>query len=274
MLQAFGSVLVDLWQFFFDSIFRQNVYSNTDTPSPEPKVPEKQTAPILRNQVTSVDEVTSYSGQAAYVTVDSAPYFSVPAVAFDTKLGSLKYGDKVSVSQIQGGFASVEMEGTNVWVEADALEDNPQNIFPDLEPAHIYSENNENTLRLRSIIKDDLLGEQLNMPLQSAEYIFYKLNQLKTKVQWPPRRPRAVGSWSSILRGVKGVTMSIEPRTGSILEYSGDGSAGFLGYVDSVRPDHSIVLQSVGRKIEGEYLEEEFTHDEWKEWRPVFISFS
>lgn len=69
--------------------------------------------------------------------------------------------------------------------------------------------------------------------------------------------------------------MTLEPKTGSILEYAGDdGVNGFLAYVVAVHPDLSITIKSIGRLKEGEYREEDFTQSQWKEWRPVFISFS
>lgn len=67
--------------------------------------------------------------------------------------------------------------------------------------------------------------------------------------------------------------MSIEPRTSSIIEYLNENNDGIIGFITEVSPDLAITMSSVGRIEAGEYRVEKFTHDEWKEWRPVFISF-
>ena len=77
------------------------------------------------------------------------------------------------------------------------------------------------------------------------------------------------------MRGVRGVSISVEPRTQAVLERPAEsGERGFVAYVSAVHPDNSIVIEGVGMFMAGEYTVETFSHEEWREWRPVFISFS
>lgn len=65
--------------------------------------------------------------------------------------------------------------------------------------------------------------------------------------------------------------MSIQPRTGSVMEaYRADGEP-FLAYVKSVSPDTTITIAAVGKDTEGTYTEEVVTSSLWQTWRPVFI---
>ena len=40
-----------------------------------------------------------------------------------------------------------------------------------------------------------------------------------------------------------------------------------------MHPDESIVVESVGKEVDGEFLIETLTPTQWRELRPVFISF-
>lgn len=213
-------------------------------------------------------------GRIAYVKSDSVVCLNGPELEFDAQVGTLFYGDRVTVTRIKDKFVEVEAGTVHGWVESTFLTDDLKEIIPSLRSAYIYGVTNEETIKLRRYIHDEALGQELGLSLQSIEYILFILKKTGIKVSWPPVRPREPGVWKTILRGLKGVSMGVEPKTGSVLEYAGNGTPGFIGYVEAVHPDQSITLQTVGRVEEGEYRVEEFSHEEWKEWRPVFICFT
>jgi hypothetical protein len=278
MIQALKAVLMDLWCF----MFRKQEYSNSIPTTPELQSPSNHESKVTDKTVNSLsgvivpptDNITQSFGRVAYVQSDEAICLSGPNFMFDTKVKSLSYGDEVVVNRTQDSFAEIETGRARGWVETKVLSDDVQQVFPDLKPSQIYGVNNEQTIKLRKFIKDETLAQLLLLPLQSTEYVLYMLKRTGSTLVWPPTRPREPGSLHKILRGVKGVGISIEPRTRSIFEYVGDGESSFLGYVEAVHPDLSITLHSVGRLEEGEYLVEELTHVKWKEWRPVFLSFT
>lgn len=277
MTQALWEVLNDLWKFICHEFLVLSSGQHNLKESSNARVSSSQKTEVLRSRpiVTSGDKSSDLIGWTAYIKVDSVPYFSQPELIFDTKLGSFSYGDKVMVVCSVNNFTEVRTATVQGWVATEALSDDSKQILPVLETGNIYNAHNEQTIKLRRCINDEALGQMLTIPLQSVEFALMALKQRQILISWPAERPRLPGRWKTLLRGYKGVSLSIEPRTGAILEYGGDdGTDGFLGYVEAVHPDLSITLQSVGRVVEGEYRVEEFSHNEWKEWRPVYISFA
>ncbi|MFT7644758.1 MAG: hypothetical protein ACI9BF_000415 [Candidatus Paceibacteria bacterium] len=277
MLQALQEVLMDLWRF----MFRQPKHSHglpLLTPEPqsskESMVKDRAVNSLSGVIAPSTDSVSQSLGRVAYVKSGDAICLSGPKFVFDTKIKSLSYGDEVVVTRTLDSFAEIETGGVRGWVEVKVLSDDIQQVFPNLKSNQIYEFNNDQTIKLRKYINDETLAHLLLLPLQSTEYVLYMLKRSGSRLVWPPIRPREPGALHKILRGVKGAVISIEPRTRSIFEYVGDEESSFLGYVEAVHPDLSIKLHSVGRLEDGEYLVEEFTHDEWKEWRPIFVSFT
>lgn len=215
----------------------------------------------------------SLEGRLAYVCTDVAVCLREPVTLFDTVSGFLSYGEEVVVGQAGAAFVHVKTPEIHGWVDATCLSDSKTAVFPNLKPNNFYDAKNEETYKLRRYLKDDLLGHKLKLPLQSVEFILYTLKRSSVSIQWPQERPRVAGNWHTILRGVTGVSISIQTRTASVMEYI-DNEKGVLAFVKEVKPDLSITVVSVGREKEGEYREEEFTQTQWKEWRPVFISFT
>ena len=276
MTKEIREVLNDLWLFVCGKD-QVSLYSNTQNTTKKQNDfsvsynSEKQTSRFF----VPSNKIHHSLGQDAYVQFDDVTCFSEPMVAFDTKVKSLSYGDKVSVLRVEDSFAQIQLDDLNCWVSKYAITEDLKIVLPELRHGYVYDAQNDQTIKLRQLLKDETLGNFLELPLQSMEYILYLLNRSGYNIVWPNLRPRNPGQWKNILRGVTGVKMSIEPKTNSVMEYSGDdGKREFFGFVESVHPDLSFTLQSVGRVKEGEYRVEEFTKEQWKEWRPVFISFS
>lgn len=262
MIKAFLEVLNDLWGFIFAGSGSVDVSSSRSYDS-------KPYAPVLQSK--AVDG--SYSEETAYVCIESAPYFIDSDLSFDSKLGEFCYGDKVTVLHFGDFYSEVRIGTIKGWTKTVSLTQDEAKIIPDLETMVPYTSDNEESVKLRKYIKDEVLAGQLKLPLQSVELIYFLLKKKGLEVNWPQTRPRAAGMWSSILKGVKGVSIGINPRTNSIIEYAENGTRGHIGFIESVHPDLSITMKSIGRIKPGEYRIEEFTHSEWKEWRPVFLSF-
>lgn len=268
MISALWAVLLDLWDFLRGQQPKVSL----------PSVAEKFTISAARTSVPAVPVRHKHvplqiEGSKAIVIVDSAECLTRPVYAFDTVLGYFSYGEEVVVSTMQGVFAYVHSARLSGWVSTAALSDDFGLVYVKLQPAFVYGPFHQETIKLRRYINDESLGEKLELSLQPTEFILYTLKRARITVPWPSGRPRLSGDWQILLKGVAGVTISIVPKTGSVLESASNLSAAFLAFVQEVRPDQSLKIVSVGRLDDGEYREEEFTKEQWKEWRPVFISF-
>lgn len=271
---AFVEVLHDLWLFALGRDAQPTVsYRPTPRPDSADVVRSTPPSPTLDLVVPAISP-DMVEGRSAYIAWEEVACLSRPALDFDTVLGTLSYADRVAVDVIEGEFAHVISPTVAGWVPVGALTEDQQSVLPYFLDGQRYQNDSPETKKLRTFIKDEALGAVLQLPLQGTEYIMYRLRRAGVTVRWSDVRPRTPGSWQRLLRGQSGVTMSIEPKTGAVLEYTGSEAPSFLGYVESVKPDRSIVLTSVGRDADGQFREETLSADEWREWRPVFISFT
>ncbi len=277
MQQVILEVIKDLWEFTcheFCNFFNQLLGRKVVPVIVPTKSKINENSFLSRPVVSPINIDGESTGWTSYVKVDITECFSKPEISFDSKICSYFFGDKVNVIRTEAGFSEVSTSNVKGWIKSDDITEDKSQVFPDLKHLHIYTGNDNETSKLRRIIKDSAIGKLLGLPLQSIEFALFVLKVKSANLSWPSNRPRLPGSWKTLLRGVKGVSLSLDPHTGAILEYAGDdGVVGFLGYVVAVRPDQSITIQSVGRVKEGEYRVEEFSRDEWKEWRPVYILF-
>jgi len=269
MYQAFKEVLSELWDFARGRDI-QSVGKPTVQLSPVIKAADKNLDPVL--VVPPVQPIVG--SRVAYVTADAAHCLVRPVKTFDGSVGMFSYAQKVYVDTIEGSFAHVQTEQLAGWVESALLTDTPSVIYPEFKAQEVYGVSHVDTLKVRRLSRDGLLGAVVHSPLQGLEYVLYVLSKEQVSIDWGYQRPRSAGSWQSLLRGKMGVVMSTEPKTGSVLEVAADKSSTFLAYVEAVLPDLSIRVSSVGRIHPGEYLNEEFSQVQWRPWKPVFISFN
>lgn len=272
MLNAFIEVIVELWSFIFakDKGVRLALPGQVEATTSKSRVIDKE---VIKEINFTAGTIVEGIGRLAYVGVDKAVCYSQTTIDFDTRLGDLHYGDTVMVKSINGAYAKINFQDYDGWMKVADLVDDKNLVVPNLKSSYVYGPKNEETLKLRKYLKDELLGGLLNLPLQPLELIIYLLKSQRIVVNWPNTKPRNPGSLSNLLKGRKGVSMSIEPRTSSVIEYLDENNDGIIGFITEVSPDLTITVGSVGRIEVGEYRVEKFTHDEWKEWRPVFISF-
>lgn len=276
MINAFFEVLKDLWLFVLGK-------------EPQEVISHKVLVPIKKqNTVSSVAlrenepeeikfDLSDYNfagSQKAYVRIDNTPCLLTPNLSFDTQVGRLNYGEELIIDDVSKNFVHVQSLNFSGWVETAFVTENKYHILPNFKSGYVYSETSTETIKLRTFIGDESLGGELGLALRTEEYILFKLKQKGIRVSWRGVRPRLAGDWKTILKGVRGASIKLEPHTGSVLEMVDQENSGFLAIVEEVRPDNSIKITGVAREREGEYREEVLTHAEWREWRPVFITFT
>lgn len=273
MKQALKEVLLDL--LFFAKDFFRGLFSFSEKQDSEVSTQEAlASATNILDSPESVIYDDFIEGQKMYISEDSVSCYLAPKRFFDSKVTTLNYGEEVLFIRSEGDFSQVQTGDVAGWVFSSLLTDNPQHVFPNFVSERTYTADDPEVLRLRKCIKDEMMGGEISMVLQSPEFILYKLWRERIVAPWEVHAPRIAGAWQPLLRGKRGIQIGIEPRTKSVLECSGSGQRPFLGYVESVHPDHSIVLESVGREVDGEYRTERISQSDWKEWRPVFISMT
>jgi hypothetical protein len=188
-------------------------------------------------------------------------------------VAKLPLGKEVGTLSFEGRFVLIETESIRGWVLKDDIAIEESKIWPELVSGTIYEASHESTMRIRQITQDSFFAVDLFLSLQPQEYVGYRLLRQGRHLPEVPDRPRLVGKWHDIYRGKLGVAISLEPRAGSIIEGLSLASLPFLGFVTSVHTDESIVVESVGRHKDGEFLKETLSKQAWFDTQPVFIQF-
>ncbi|HEY0964193.1 MAG TPA: SH3 domain-containing protein [Candidatus Paceibacterota bacterium] len=262
MLAALIEVLIDLFYFVFPQ------KGSTEVPLLKAP-PQAEPLSILTERRSEVLRETAVHG---FISAETAVCYTRPVMAFDTSVGVLPYGTKVSVLAREGRFAHIEYGHLSGWVDAHLLTEEAQVVYPHLLSGTVYGSDASETIKIRRLINDECAGGALCMPLQPIEHLLYELLLRTIQVPWHDDRPRMPGHLHTLLRGRRGVRMGIEPKTGSLMEFSGP-KRGVVAWVDAVHPDETLVIRSVGKEREGEFLIETISKADWRELRPVFISF-
>ena len=265
MIEAVLEVIVDLFRFVFPI--------NTNLSAKSLLAPTKEILTSVKNVPVLVLPKALITGETAYITKANSACFLRPILAFDTRLGYFSFGDSVTVALVEGQFAYVATQTLSGWVEARNISYNKEDVFPQLVLKKRYTADDVETVTIRHWLTDECDGGALYLALQPAEFILYQLKIRKVGLKWPALRPRSAGSWQSILKGKPRVHISIEPKTASVMEYYKEDKSAVLAFVAAVHPDESIVVESVGKEVDGEFLIETLTPTQWRELRPVFISF-
>jgi hypothetical protein len=266
MLEAFWAVLVDLFHFVFPSRTQTVTISRALQPviKQEIIVPPKATVPMVQSPFVS--------GQTAFIKVDNTKINHRPIVAFDSRVGTLPYGAEVMVSLVERKSAYVTHGTTVGWVSGADVTYNRDEVFPRLVSGQVYTAEQVETQLIRAHLRDECDGGTLYLPLQPTEYILYELLLRNVSPQWPLARPRLPGSWQVHLKGRPRTHIGVVPKTSTVMEYNTEKKVGMLSFVEAVHPDETIVIRSVGKEKDGQYLVETLTEEAWQELRPVFIS--
>jgi len=229
-------------------------------------LPETEKSPVVNNPIGY--QVT------AFCIDDATRVLQRPLLAFDTMVGVLPYGTKVNLLTYEGRFALIEHSTVSGWVPKDNLVLKAEDIYPTFRHGECYLSDHSETVKMRRCTKDEFLGQELFLPLQSNELVSYRLKEAGLTLPGTTERPRLPGRWHELWRGKRGVVMGLSPRTGAVMEGYNDTYEPFLAYVKAVAPTETITIETVGLTEDGVYEELVWPKSKWVEYRPVFISFS
>ena len=266
MIEAAWEVIIDLFRFVFPI--------EVKAASKSQPIPAKETHCGISSISVPPAHKTLVTGETAHIIKANSICFARPILAFDTRLGYFLFGELVTVALVEGQFAYVVTQTLSGWVDVRDISYRKEEVFPELVLKKKYTAGDVETVTMRHWLTDECDGGALYLALQPAEFILYQLKIRKIDLVWPAQRPRTAGIWQSILKGKPRVHISIEPKTASIMEYYKEDKSAVLAFLAAVHPDESIVVESVGKEVEGEFLVETLTSAQWRELRPVFISFA
>ncbi len=207
-----------------------------------------------------------------YANSIRVPVYKNPTIEFDTQIGEIPYGEMVIVLEPRGRFYRIMWDTTEGWVLRDDIADRALRVHPEFVPGEENSVDHPNTAHVRAILGDPFSLGKSDFPLQSGEYVLYRLWKKGIRISWPQVRPRVPGIWHKILRGASGIHIGVTPKVGSIMEYVLDGDVGHLAYVEAVYPDDTITVSEVNYPDSGTYSERELTKEKWKGLKPLFIT--
>jgi hypothetical protein len=276
--QPFVAALKELYEFAVD-----NLAPHQATKSSTQALPQVLAVPIAlpllhRREPLLLSEKSDtrslLTQVTAYVTVAEAKVFARPVWAFDSVLTTIPYGVAVQVHGFQGRFAEISYQAVQGWIHKDAISENKDSIWPSLKHGATYGAEVIETTLLRRLLRDEFFAAELYMPLQPQEFIMYALLTRKQSLPSTSIRPRLPGMWHEVYKGKPGVTIGLQPKTGSVIEAFLNEHESFIGLVVAVHVDESIVVESVGREAEGCYRVDSFSKSDWQVWRPVFIQFT
>ncbi len=295
MLHALWSVLIDLWRFLLGRQEPADTYALPQAPTPlslEPRPVQSVLAPVVTpiainapeekvvvpetlpmGPMTDSNPNYAQSGTLYYVADRTgASLYRESHVQFDSLLMRLRFGQSVSLKQFVGQYAEVLVFGVTGFVRKDAITPHAGTVWPVLQANAKYDYDASETVLIRAHIGDEFLGGELLLPLQPGEYVTARLLRDQLSLPWPKVRPRLVGTWHMLLRGVTGVQSRVTPVSDAVMEWVADDGEGKIAYVDAVLPDDTLKISAVGLVVTGEYTESMVPTAIWREWRPVFIS--
>lgn len=209
--------------------------------------------------------------QIVYTCVPSTPVFTSATVGFDAVHTYIPYGELVVVLGAQGRFYNVAWKEYTGWILKETVRQHAGDVYPHFSSEEVYGPDHPGTVALRMMLNDPFGLQYGGYPLQAGEYIVYRLQKRGVSIPWGQSTERIPGTWHTLLRGNEGVHISVFPKPGTIMEYTGTHDIGYLAYVESVTREDAITCTEVNHEGTGDYKETTYTQDEWRELRPVFI---
>lgn len=208
-----------------------------------------------------------------YCAQAQTPLRTTPEEASDTTIAVLAYGDMVMMLEAGEAWSYIAAGEKKGYVPTTALAHKAANVYPDFTIGEENGPRADNTMRLRSVIRDEFSASLSQLCLQAHEYVYYKLVRRGVAVNWPDVRPRTPGSWARILGMLEEVSLESTPHVGSVMEYVHTDTSAHLAYVEQVFGDSSIRLSEANWPDRGIYNERVLTKDEWQSLSPTFITF-
>ena len=231
---------------------------------------------VLRSKLR-VTESTASSHVAAknmvmYTSAIDVPVYINPTIEFDTQTTTIPFGEMVMMTETKGRFHHIAWNDITGWVLKEDVVDRVALIHPEFVIGESNLAEHPNTKHIRAILGDLFGVARTDFPLQAAEYVLYKLWEKEIVIDWPNVRPRTVGLWHQILRGVPRIHIGVIPKVGAVMEYIQKDDLGHVAYVDAVFPDNTISISETDYPDSGKYNERILTKEEWREFKPVFIN--
>lgn len=282
-MQVLLAVVEDLYTFATSLLFgwrqqeqpRETLYLAAKTDVLKDTDPE----PIVGNDGVQTDVPLTEDGlpqknTIVYAAQALVPLTTVPEDAADTVIDTLAYGDMVMMLEAGEEWSYVAAGNKKGYVRTSNLAHRAAAVYPEFVVGAENGPRATNTVRVRSLIKDEFSANLSHIPLQAHEYVYYKLRRKGITIAWPDIRPRTPGTWVRILSTLPEVRLSAEPTVGSVMEVAPQDGKAHLAYVERVIDRDSIVVSEADWPERGIYNERTLTRTEWERNAPVFISFS
>ncbi len=281
MVQAFLAVVYELWCFVTGTEVISSASRNQAIlpPAEVPATLAGETVTATQTHAASYEVASTppatytplHEPTIMYVSVPRTNMHRVPRADFDTVIMPLEYGAAVTAVSYEGNYVKVFKAEVEGWIVKDHILSAKETVWPQLHSGVAYAADHEETRKLRLCIGDAFSTVTIGLPLQAVEYITLRLALDNRSISWPLMRPREAGSWQWLLRGGRGIHISVHPVTDSIIEWLGEDGFGRLGYVEAVHPDRSLMVSLVGLQTAGVYEMVTWSESVWRELRPVFI---
>ncbi|MCA9364265.1 hypothetical protein KC727_03535 [Candidatus Kaiserbacteria bacterium] len=292
MVRVFVTVIDELYTFAIQSTLKlvslaigkdhSRVAKNsvdTETIEPAPAlIDEEEFLPLTFKSVQEIFASTAAPALSGvekntvmYVGTAGAHLYAQPTIEFDTALASPTYGTLAIVLSQKGRWAEVVIGEAVGWMLREDLVDRAAYVYPHFVIGEKNHSDDPNTEMVRALLRDMFGGDVIGAPLQSGEYVMYRLARKDLTIDWPETRPRLPGRWHTLLKGVPGVHIDVAPQQGSVMEYITEQGVGHVAYVEVVFPDNTISISETHFPDEGIYNERVLTQEEWQALKPVFI---
>ncbi len=285
LIFAVAKDLVDFVVDFTEHFFHPANKITTVSALPPPKTYTQITAGLsttndddLRTHKEVSERKKIQKNTVMYTSSIATPLRSAAGAYGDTVYTVLPYGSMVMVLQDQDLWAEVASGSYRGWVYVDDLEDRAAHVYPSFVIGAPNDADDPTTIRVRAIINDEFGAGEAGMPLQSEEYVLYRLIRRGVTVKWPPVRPRKPGMWSDILATVPTVRKIATPAVGTVIEFTDrvdvPEEMGHLGYVEAVFPDGTLSISEANWPEAGMYNERILTKAEWDLEHVIFLQFT
>jgi len=204
----------------------------------------------------------------------------------------LPYGSEVLVMEEQEKWFKVNAGGRVGWVSCYYLIENSpiqqsselskkesaQNLLPAFKPHYPNLAKDDNTVKLRKIIKDEFGGGVNGWDLQCTEYVHYRVQQMGININWPNERPRHGGRWAVIFENSGQYKVSNEPTAGSAMSFTSglkNSTVGHVAFVEEIYENGSIKISEANWPPPGKYYERILAKSEWQDkYKGKFINFT
>lgn len=275
------AVVDDLFWFAAGALF--GIRRSRPEAEPVMYLEQKESPDLIEGAVATATElhptdfyegVTPQKNTVMYTASIDMPLRSEPTLLRDTVLGTVPYGSMVMVLETKNGWAKVQNGRRSGWIETRDLADRAAYVLPQFTVGEGNAGDDPNTVRLRTMIRDEFSAGLAGLPLQAHEYILYRLYRKDVHVDWPDTRPRTPGKWAEMLANTKGVSVSNMPAEQSVMEMTYEGERGHLAFVEAVFPDGAIQVSEANWPEQGIYNERVLPEAEWQALKPQFITFS